>query len=68
METADHLIRPVVRLRDLHLRRGVRAVLAGVSFDVERGAIVALMGPSGSGKTTVLRTIAGLEPFERGTP
>jgi len=25
------------------------------------------MGPSGSGKTTILRTIAGLDPFERGT-
>ncbi len=45
----------------------VRAVLAGVSFDVGRGEIVALMGASGSGKTTILRTIAGLEPFERGT-
>jgi ABC-type polar amino acid transport system ATPase subunit len=57
----------VLRVRDLHLRRGPRAVLAGVSFDVTRGALVALMGPSGSGKTTVLRTIAGLEPFDAGT-
>src|SRR5205085_12352980 len=31
-----------------------------------RGELVAIMGPSGSGKTTVLRAIAGLEPFERG--
>ena len=67
METADHMTSPVVRLRDLHLRRGARTVLDGVSFEVERGAIVALMGASGSGKTTILRTIAGLEPFERGT-
>jgi ABC-type polar amino acid transport system ATPase subunit len=34
--------------------------------DVLPGDIVALMGASGSGKTTMLRTIAGLEPFERG--
>ena len=57
---------PVVRLQDLFLRRGVRTVLDGVSVDVSPGDIVALMGASGSGKTTMLRTIAGLEPFERG--
>ncbi|MEJ5246436.1 MAG: ABC transporter ATP-binding protein [Caldilinea sp.] len=39
----------------------VGAAVAGVSFDVPRGAIVALLGPSGCGKTTTLRLIAGLE-------
>ena len=57
---------PVVRLQGLLLRRGVRTVLDGVSVDVLPGDIVALMGASGSGKTTMLRTIAGLEQFERG--
>lgn len=42
-------------------------MLTGVTFDVPRGAVVALMGPSGSGKTTILRAIAGLEPFDAGT-
>jgi len=42
-------------------------VLAGVTFDVTRGSVVALMGPSGSGKTTILRTIAAIEPFDAGT-
>ena len=31
-----------------------------------RGEIVALMGLSGSGKTTILRCVAGLEPFDGG--
>jgi polar amino acid transport system ATP-binding protein len=57
----------VLRLSDVRLRRGEHDVLAGVSFEVGRGGLVALMGASGSGKTTVLRTIAGLERIDHGT-
>jgi ABC-type polar amino acid transport system ATPase subunit len=57
----------LLRVQALDLRRGVRGVLADVTFDVPRGELVALMGPSGSGKTTILRVIAGLEPFQSGT-
>ncbi len=57
----------ILEVRDLHLRRGDRRILSGATFSVSRGGVVALMGPSGSGKTTVLRTIAGLEPFQQGT-
>jgi len=56
----------VVSVSDLRLRRGSRDILRGVSFDVCRGEIVALMGLSGAGKTTVLRVVAGLEPDEAG--
>jgi ABC-type polar amino acid transport system ATPase subunit len=56
----------VLQMRNVHLRRGKRQVLAGVTFDVPRGELVALMGPSGAGKTTVLRVVAGLEPFDAG--
>jgi ABC-type polar amino acid transport system ATPase subunit len=56
----------VLQVTDLHLRRGARSVLAGVSLEVARGELVAIMGPSGSGKTTILRSVAGLEPFQAG--
>jgi polar amino acid transport system ATP-binding protein len=57
----------MLRLRDVTLLRGDRAVLAGATFHVTRRELVALMGPSGVGKTTVLRVIAGLETFHSGT-
>jgi polar amino acid transport system ATP-binding protein len=57
----------VLEITDLRLRRGARPILGGVTFDVERGELVALMGPSGSGKTTILRAAAGLETFDSGT-
>lgn len=66
MAAADGMTAHVLQLNDVRLRRGEREVLAGVTFGVQRGEIVALMGPSGSGKTTVLRLIAGLEPFQSG--
>jgi ABC-type polar amino acid transport system ATPase subunit len=57
----------IVEVNQLHLFRGRREVLRGVSFAADRGELVALMGLSGGGKTTILRTIAALEPFDNGT-
>ena len=41
-------------------------ILRGVSFEVQRGQVVALIGRSGSGKTTALRCINGLENIQGG--
>lgn len=53
-------------VRDLGLKRGERAILEGVSFEVRRGELCALMGASGAGKSTILRAVAALEPFDAG--
>ncbi len=41
-------------------------VLKGVSLDVDRGGIVALLGANGAGKTTTLKAISNLLHSERG--
>jgi ABC-type polar amino acid transport system ATPase subunit len=66
MEKACGMTGNMLQLENVRLCRGEREVLADATFGVARGEIVALMGPSGSGKTTVLRLIAGLEPFQAG--
>jgi len=57
----------VLAVRELRLRRGAREILSGVEFEAKRGDVVVLMGLSGAGKSTVLRAIAGLDPFDAGT-
>lgn len=42
-------------------------VLDGISLDVEKGDVVAILGPSGSGKTTFLRCLNFLERADEGT-
>lgn len=43
----------------------VRA-LNGVSLDIKKGEMVAVMGPSGCGKTTLLNTLSGLDEITEG--
>src|SRR3546814_1176503 len=52
--------------RSVHKRFGENEVLKGVSLEVERGQVVALLGRSGSGKSTLLRCLNGLEKIDSG--
>ncbi|MGI9384789.1 MAG: ectoine/hydroxyectoine ABC transporter ATP-binding protein EhuA [Methyloligellaceae bacterium] len=57
---------PMVRLNDVRKSFGDLVVLDGVSFDVTRGDVLAIIGPSGSGKSTILRCINFLEEYDDG--
>jgi ABC-type polar amino acid transport system ATPase subunit len=57
----------VIRVRELVKRHGAQEVLRGVTLDVERGELAAIIGSSGSGKSTFLRCLNGLERLDGGT-
>ena len=56
-----------VEIRDLHFSFGDLEVLRGLSLDIPRGQIVAILGGSGSGKSTLLKLIGAQLHPARGT-
>ena len=56
----------LLSVEDLRLRYDGREVLRGLSLEVRRGEMVALMGLSGAGKTSALRAVAALQSFDAG--
>ncbi|OAM76430.1 ABC transporter ATP-binding protein [Devosia elaeis] len=50
--------RPFFSVRDIHAYYGESYIVQGVSLDIRKGEILALLGRNGAGKTSTLRTIA----------
>ena len=57
----------MLRVSDIRKRFGKLEVLKGVSFDVHKGEVLAIIGPSGSGKSTTLRCLNHLETIDSGS-
>ncbi len=58
--TAVEASAPLLSVRDLHVYLGPSHVLQGISFDVPKGGVTALLGRNGVGKTTTIRSLLGL--------
>jgi glutamate/aspartate transport system ATP-binding protein len=56
----------MIELRDVSKWYGAFQVLDGCSTQVDKGDVVVICGPSGSGKSTLIKTVNGLEPFQKG--
>ncbi len=50
----------MLRINDLHKRFGKLEILKGISYDIEKPGIYAVLGPNSSGKTTLLKSILGM--------
>ncbi len=56
----------MLKLLDVHTYYGDSHVLQGVTLDVERGTVAALLGRNGVGKTTLCRSLVGFTPAREG--
>lgn len=57
----------VARMLTFRYSRGAADALSGVSLEVERGRMFAVIGPNGSGKSTLIRALLGSVPPTTGT-
>ena len=57
---------PMIKAEGIHKSFGQVEVLKGVSLEMNKGDVIAVIGPSGSGKSTFLRCLNHLETIDRG--
>ncbi len=58
---------PLLDVQSIEVRYGGIRALKGVSLQVRRGEVVALIGSNGAGKTTTLRSLVRLVPWAAGS-
>jgi len=56
----------MIEIKNVSKWYGDKQVLIDCTTKVEKGEVVVVCGPSGSGKSTLIKTVNGLEPFQKG--
>jgi glutamate/aspartate transport system ATP-binding protein len=56
----------MIEIKNVSKWYGSFQVLTDCSTHVSKGEVVVVCGPSGSGKSTLIKTVNGLEPFQKG--
>ena len=56
----------MLEVKDLEVYYGMIQAIKGISFEVNKGEVIALIGANGAGKTTTLHTITGLLSPKKG--
>lgn len=56
----------MISIKDVSKWYGSFQVLTDCTTQVDKGEVVVVCGPSGSGKSTLIKTVNGLEPFQKG--
>lgn len=57
----------MLEIKNLEVYYGVIQAIKGISFEVNKGEVIALIGANGAGKTTILHTITGLLSPKKGS-
>ncbi len=57
---------PMIDIQGVSKWYGAFQVLTDCTTRVQKGEVVVVCGPSGSGKSTLIKTVNGLEPFQKG--
>ena len=56
----------MIEIKNVSKWYGDFQVLTDNSLTVKKGDVTVVCGPSGSGKSTLIKTVNGLEPFQKG--
>ncbi|MBW1773143.1 MAG: ABC transporter ATP-binding protein [Deltaproteobacteria bacterium] len=56
----------MLEVKDIHTYYGDSYILQGISLEVEKGSVIAILGRNGMGKTTLIHSIIGFNPPRQG--